>query len=302
MPNPPLLVIAGPTASGKSRLALDLASRLGGVIVAADSRTVYRDFDIGTAKPSPEELASVPHRLIDVADPRDTYTVARYKADATAAVQEARDQGMLPMLVGGTGFYIRSMIGGLSIPEVPPQPELRARFEALANPIEQLAEVDPVTARRLHPNDRVRIIRALEVHAVLGKPLSEAATRVEPPYDVLYLVIGMERDRLYERINARTHLMFEQGLEDEVERLVERYGEDLPLLSTLGYAETLDYLRGRTDQEEAVRLIQQHTRQYAKRQLTWFRHEEGVQWLDAEEGDTLDQALDLVRARFGRTP
>lgn len=302
MPKPPLLVIAGPTASGKSRLALDLASRLGGVIVAADSRTVYRDFDIGTAKPSPEELASVPHRLIDVADPRDTYTVARYKADATAAVQEARDQGMLPMLVGGTGFYIRSMIGGLSIPEVPPQPELRARFEALANPIEQLAEVDPVTARRLHPNDRVRIIRALEVHAVLGKPLSEAATRVEPPYDVLYLAIGMERDRLYERINARTHLMFEQGLEDEVERLVERYGEDLPLLSTLGYAETLDYLRGRTDQEEAVRLIQQHTRQYAKRQLTWFRHEEGVQWLDAEEGDTLDQALDLVRARFGRTP
>ncbi len=302
MPKPPLLVIAGPTASGKSRLALDLASRLGGVIVAADSRTVYRDFDIGTAKPSPEELASVPHRLIDVADPRDTYTVARYKADATAAVQEARDQGMLPMLVGGTGFYIRSMIGGLSIPEVPPQPELRARFEALANPIDQLAEVDPVTARRLHPNDRVRIIRALEVHAVLGKPLSEAATRVEPPYDVLYLAIGMERDRLYERINARTHLMFEQGLEDEVERLVERYGEDLPLLSTLGYAETLDYLRGRTDQEEAVRLIQQHTRQYAKRQLTWFRHEEGVQWLDAEEGDTLDQALDLVRARFGRTP
>lgn len=301
MSKPPLLVIAGPTASGKSQLALDLATRLDGVIVAADSRTVYRDFDIGTAKPTPEELASVPHRLIDVADPRDTYTVARYKADAMAAVRAAQDEGRLPMLVGGTGFYVRSLIGGLSIPEVPPQPELRERFQALPNPIEQLAEVDPVTAERLHPNDRVRIIRALEVHAVLGKPLSEAATRVDPPYDVLYLAIGMERDRLYDRINRRTHLMFEQGLEDEVERLVERYGEELPLLATLGYAETLDYLRGRTDKEEAIRLIQQHTRNYAKRQLTWFRHEEGVQWLDAEEGDTLDQALDLVRARFGRT-
>lgn len=301
MKKPPLLVIAGPTASGKSQLAMDLAARLGGVIVAADSRTVYRDFDIGTAKPSPEERARVPHHLLDVADPRETYTVARYKADALAVVQEALDAGQRPMLVGGTGFYIRSLIGGLSIPEVPPQPELRARFQALENPIAQLAEVDPVTAARLHPNDRVRIIRALEVHAVLGKPLSEAATRVEPSFDVLYLAIGMERDRLYERIDRRTHRMFEEGLEAEVLRLAAHYGEDLPLLSTLGYAETFDYLRGRTDKEEAIRLIQQHTRNYAKRQLTWFRHEEGVQWLDAEEGDTLEQALALVQARFGRT-
>jgi len=302
MVKPSLLVIAGPTASGKTQLALDLAARLNGVIVAADSRTVYRDFDIGTAKPTAEERAQVPHRLIDVADPRETYTVARFKADALAAIQEIADAGQLPMLVGGTGFYIRSLTGGLSIPEVPPQPELRAEFQALANPIERLAEVDPATAARLHPNDRVRIIRALEVHAVLGKPLSEAATRVEAPFDVVYLAIGMERDRLYDRINRRTHLMFEQGLEAEVERLVALYGEDLPLLSTLGYAETLDYLRGRTDQEEAIRLIQQHTRNYAKRQLTWFRHEEGVRWLDAEEGDTLDQALALVQERFGCTP
>ncbi|HEY9855739.1 MAG TPA: tRNA (adenosine(37)-N6)-dimethylallyltransferase MiaA [Stenomitos sp.] len=302
MHKPPLLVIAGPTASGKSQLALDLAARLGGVIVAADSRTVYRDFDIGTAKPTAEERAQVPHRLIDVADPRETYTVARFKADALAAIHEIAAAGRLPMLVGGTGFYIRSLTGGLSIPEVPPQPELRAAFQALENPIERLAEVDPATAARLHPNDRVRIIRALEVHAVLGKPLSEAATRVEAPFDVVYLAIGMERERLYDRINRRTHLMFEQGLEAEVVRLAARYGEELPLLSTLGYAETLEYLKGRTDREEAIRLIQQHTRNYAKRQLTWFRHEEGVQWLDAEEGDTLEQALALVQERFGCSP
>lgn len=299
MSKPALLVIAGPTASGKSQLALDLAVRLGGVIVAADSRTVYRDFDIGTAKPSPAERALVPHHLIDVADPRETYTAVRYAADARAAIGEILGAGRLPMLVGGTGFYLRSLIGGLSIPEVPPQPELRARFQALENPIEALAEVDPVTAARLHPNDRVRIIRALEVHAVLGKPMSEAATRVEPPFDVLYLALGMERDSLYARIDRRTHQMFAEGLEAEVLRLAERYGEDLPLLRTLGYAETLDYLKGRTDKAEAIRLIQQHTRNYAKRQLTWFRHEEGVRWLDATEGDTLDQALALIQARFG---
>ncbi|HEY9897846.1 MAG TPA: tRNA (adenosine(37)-N6)-dimethylallyltransferase MiaA [Pantanalinema sp.] len=295
MARPPLLVLAGATASGKSRLALALAEAFDGVIVAADSRTVYRDFDIGTAKPTAEERARVPHRLIDVADPTDTYTVARYKAAAIEAIAEVHAAGKLPMLVGGTGFYIRGLIGGLVIPEVPPQPELRAEFEALVDPHARLAEVDPVTAARLHPNDRMRVIRALEVHAVLGRPLSEAATKAQSPYDALYLALGMERERLYDRINQRTHQMMEQGLVEEVEYLVGRYGADLPLLQTLGYAETLDLLSGRATRDEAIAAIQQHTRNYAKRQLTWFRREEGVRWLDGDRPEGLfDEAAGRV--------
>lgn len=296
----PLVVVAGPTASGKSGLALEVAERLGAVIIAADSRTVYRGFDIGTAKPTRADLGRVEHRLIDVAEPEDTYTVARFKADAEAAIQEIRASGRMPMLVGGTGFYIRGLTGGLSIPEVPPQPELRARFEALANPLERLHEVDPVTAMRLHPNDRVRIIRALEVQAVLGTPLSEAATMVEVPYDVLTLAPSLEREVLYERINQRTHQMLELGLIEEVERLSGRYGAELPLLRTLGYAETLDLLQGTLTLDEAIQAIQQHTRNYAKRQLTWFRREPDVHWLDAcDRARLTDRAIALIQARFG---
>ncbi|MBO9542658.1 tRNA (adenosine(37)-N6)-dimethylallyltransferase MiaA [bacterium] len=288
-------MLAGATASGKSHLALSLAEAFNGVIIAADSRTIYRDFDIGTAKPTAEEQARVPHRMIDVADPTDTYTVARFKAAAIEAIAEVHAAGKLPMLVGGTGFYIRGLIGGLSIPEVPPQPELRAKFEALADPHARLAEVDPVTAARLHPNDRMRVIRALEVEAVLGKPLSEAATKVESPYDALYLALGMDRELLYDRINRRTHLMMEMGLVEEVERLMARYGAELPLLQTLGYAETMDYLTGRATKDEAIAAIQQHTRNYAKRQLTWFRREAGVRWLDGDRPEGLfDEATGLI--------
>lgn len=300
MAKPPLVVIAGPTASGKTGLALELAERTQGVIIAADSRTVYRGFDIGTAKPTADEQARVPHRLVDVAEPTETYTVARFKTEAMAAIAQAHDQGRLPFLVGGTGFYIRGVMGGLVIPEVPPQLELQREFEALPDPHARLAEVDPVTAERLHPNDRVRIIRALEVHAVLGVPLSEAATREEVPYDVLYLVLDWDRDQLYERINQRVLAMVDQGLEAEVASLAERYGPDLPLLQTLGYGETLEYMAGERTMEEAIALIQQRTRNFAKRQLTWFRREEGAMWLAAESHARLaDEALRLIQDRFG---
>lgn len=281
MERPPLVVIAGPTASGKTGLALELAERLNGLIVAADSRTVYREFDIGTAKPTPEERRRVPHAVLDVADPTETYTVARFKAEAREAIARAHAARQLPIVVGGTGFYLRALTGGLSIPEVPPQPELRRGFEALADPHSRLAEVDPVTAMRLHPNDRVRIIRALEVHAVLGIPLSEAATREEVPYRVLYFVLDWPRDELYARINQRVLAMIDAGLVREVETLAESYGPELPLLQTLGYGEVLDHLLGRTSLEEAIALIQQHTRNFAKRQLTWFRSEPDAVWLAA---------------------
>lgn len=296
----PLLVLGGPTASGKSMLAMELAEYLKGSIIAADSRTVYRGFDIGTAKPSAADLARVPHDLIDVADPTETYTVARFKADAHRAILDAYAQGYFPIVTGGTGFYIRGLVGGLMIPEVPPQPELRARLQALADPHARLAEVDPITAARLHPNDRVRIIRALEVYEVLGKPLSAAATKVDSPFDVLYLVLGPERSELHERINRRTRMMIAAGLVEEVEQLLATYGPDLPLLRTLGYAEILDYLLGKHSLDEAILAIQLHTRQYAKRQLTWFKGEPDAMWLHSiDPGQLLSEALAMFEARFG---
>lgn len=296
----PLLVLGGPTASGKSMLAIELAERLEGSIISADSRTVYRGFDIGTAKPTEADQARVPHDLIDVADPTETYTVARFKADAHRAILDARAQGHFPIVTGGTGFYIRGLVGGLMIPEVPPQPELRARLQALADPHARLAEVDLITAARLHPNDRVRIIRALEVYEVLGKPLSTAATKVDSPFDALYLVLGPERSELHERINRRTHMMIAAGLVEEVEQLLATYGPDLPLLRTLGYAEILDYLLGKHSLDHAILEIQLHTRQYAKRQLTWFKGEPDAMWLrSTDPGQLLSEALAMFEARFG---
>ncbi|MNX17097.1 tRNA dimethylallyltransferase [compost metagenome] len=302
---PPLIVVAGPTASGKSALAMDLAADLDGVILSADSRQVYRGFDIGTAKPTAEELASVPHRLIDVVEPTETYTVAQFRELARAEIAEAHAQGRMPILAGGTGLYIRAVLGGYAIPEVPPDPELRAKLEKLENPHAALAEVDAVSAARLHPNDRVRVIRALEVFHLTGKPISELQTREESPYRVAFLALGWPREALNERINLRTIQMFEAGLSAEVQALAQRYGADLPLLKTLGYAETLRWQLGEMTQEEAIALIQQNTRRYAKRQVTWFRREPDVVWLDPQQYASpralSDAAREIVDQQLAKT-
>ncbi len=293
---PPLVVIAGPTASGKSALALELASDLNGVILSADSRQVYQGFDIGTAKPSAAERAAVPHRLIDVVPPTETFTAAQFRDLARAEIAQAHAQGRLPLLVGGTGLYIRAVLGGYAIPEVPPDPELRARLEALADPHARLGEVDPVSAARLHPNDRVRVIRALEVFELTGKPISELQTKEESPYRVAFLALDWPREALYDRINRRTLQMFEAGLSDEVRALAERYGPELPLLKTLGYAETLRWQQGEISQEEAIALIQQNTRRYAKRQVAWFRREPDVVWLEPQRYATMQAMKDAARS------
>lgn len=299
MARPPLIVLAGPTASGKSTIALELAERLGGALVAADSRTVYRDFDLGTAKPTPGDRERVPHYLLDVADPTETYTVGRFKREASEAIAVLHRSGQLPIVVGGTGFYLRALVGGLVLPAVPPQPALRIQLEALADPHARLAEVDPPTAARLHPHDRVRIIRALEVFEVLGAPLSQVARKEPSPYDVLYLVVDWPRDLLYARIDRRVEAMLDAGWREEVERLQDRYGADLPLLQTLGYAEILAMLQGQIDEATMTRLIQQHTRNFAKRQITWFRHEAGVLRLDGKQAP-LQAALGLIRDHLER--
>ncbi len=298
---PPLVVIAGPTASGKSALAMELAKRLDAVLISADSRQVYRGFDIGTAKPTLSEQAEVPHRLIDVVEPTETFTAAQFRELARAEIAQAHAQGRLPILVGGTGLYIRTVLGGYAIPEVPPDAALREKLERLEDPHARLAEVDPVTAARLHPNDRVRIIRALEVFELTGKPISELQTREESPYRSVFLALDWPRETLYERINQRTIQMFEMGLSDEVAALAKRYGPDLPLLKTLGYAETLRWQLGEISQEEAIALIQQNTRRYAKRQVTWFRREPDAVWLEPLRYATMQAKQDAAMALIQET-
>ena len=288
----PLVVVVGPTGAGKSDLAMALAAEHRGAIISADSRQIYKHFDIGTAKPTAEERARVPHDLLDVAEPTYTYTVAEFQRDATEAIAARRAQGYLPILVGGTGLYVRAVLDGFTIPPAPPDPAFRASLEGATDLHERLWEVDPVSAGRLHPNDRVRVIRALEVFHATGKPISELQATRPCPYKLLMFGVGAPRALLYERIDRRVERMLEAGLPQEVQGLADRYGWELPLLDTLGYAEVGAYLKGEVTREAAAALMAQHTRNYAKRQLTWFRADPRIHWLvRAEEGPEAERAL-----------
>ncbi|HYO74142.1 MAG TPA: tRNA (adenosine(37)-N6)-dimethylallyltransferase MiaA [Archangium sp.] len=285
---PFLTVIAGPTASGKTALAIELARREGGEIVSADSQQVYRYFDIGTAKPSAEELAAVPHHLISVVEPLEPFSAAEYQRRADAAVEEISSRGKPVFVVGGTGMYLRILLHGLV--EAPgADPELRAEMEALAAAEgreavhRKLAEVDPETAAKLPPRDLVRTIRALEIHKQTGKPASEFrkehAFSVER-YPFRMHVLSPPREELYQRIDTRTAAMFQHGLVDEVRALIARgYGEAAPMRS-VGYVQAKAVVDGRLTVEEAIQQAAQETRRYAKRQLTWFRKEAGASFID----------------------
>ncbi|MFT0788655.1 tRNA (adenosine(37)-N6)-dimethylallyltransferase MiaA [Synechococcus sp. H55.10] len=297
-PGPGLVVIAGPTATGKSRQALLLAQRLGSPLLNADSRQVYREFDIGTAKPTPAERALWPHELIDFVDPRHTYTVAEFQQAARARIAAAHRQGQTPILVGGTGLYIQSITAGLGIPAVPPQPQLRTQLETWPPEIRYawLQQLDPVAARQIHSHDEVRTLRALEIIYTTGKPASCLRQAHPPHYPILILGLRCSMPRLEQRIARRTAEMMERGWIEEVKTLRERYGPDLPLLQTLGYAEIGAYLEGRIPEAELQPLIVRRTRQFAKRQMTWFRAMPGIQWLDCEAEDLPEQIWERVKA------
>ncbi|MFN4196291.1 MAG: tRNA (adenosine(37)-N6)-dimethylallyltransferase MiaA [Thermosynechococcus sp.] len=294
-----LIVIGGATATGKTALAIALAQQLNSVILSADSRQVYRGFDIGTAKPTPTQQQQVPHHLIDICDPRDTLTLAIYQAKAQALIAHYHAQGITPLLVGGTGLYIRSITQGLTIPQVPPQPELRAQLMALGQQecYQWLQQVDPLAAQRIHAHDQVRTLRALEVYYVTGVPLSQQQRREPPPYPIWYFALaGGDRQQQRARIEARTHQMLAMGWLDEIRQLQAQYGDELPLLDTLGYREMRQYLRGEVTLAEAIALTVQHTQQFAKRQRTWFRSEAGIHWLQAT---TLEEQLAEIQAQLG---
>ncbi|MEH2073584.1 MAG: tRNA (adenosine(37)-N6)-dimethylallyltransferase MiaA [Nostoc sp.] len=296
-----LIVICGATATGKSSLALALAMRLGSVIISADSRQVYRKFDIGTAKPTVAEQKLVPHYLIDICDPTDTMTVADYQEQTQALIASVDVTPLL--LVGGTGLYIRSIVQGMKIPRVAPQTELRSQLESLGQPqlYAMLQQVDPVAAQKIHANDSVRTLRALEVYYVTGYPISEQQGENPPNYPILQIGLDCDVEMLENRIKQRTEQMIADGLVAEVEYLCQKYGADLSLLNTLGYQEIKQYLAGDISLDEAKELIILHTRQFAKRQRTWFRAYPQIEWFDTNAPDLLEKVWQRINEFINST-
>jgi len=284
-----LLVICGPTATGKSELALRLARELDGEIVNADSMQVYRGMDIGTAKATPEQRAGIPHHLIDVADPDRLFSASEFAQEADMAIRDITGRGKRAIVVGGTGLYIRALLKGLvDSPsgggEIRRALQEEARLLGNEAMLEKLRQVDPELASRIHPNNLVRIIRALEVHRQTGIPLSQFQQEhgfSGRRYQSLQIGLRVDRKELYERIEARVDGMIAEGLLEEVKRLLEKgYGRDLKAMRAIGYKEAAAYLAGECTIEEAETLIKRDTRRYAKRQLTWFNADPDILWLE----------------------
>ncbi len=287
-PSPPLLVLVGPTASGKSEVAMGVAQRLRVEIVSGDSMQVYRGMDVGTAKPSPLERAAVPHHLLDLVDPREPFSVAAFKEEADRSIVEVHQRGNLPFLVGGSGLYIRAVVENYDLSPDETDASIRdkwrlaAQREGMAALHRKLGEVDPAAAARIHPNDLRRLVRALEVWERTGHPISEAVGRTGARgrlYDVLQMGLAWPREELYRRIDRRVDRMIAAGLVGEVERLAAR-GFGQVAGQALGYKEFLPSLRGEISLEEAAARLKQDTRRFAKRQLTWFRAQPEVHWIE----------------------
>jgi tRNA dimethylallyltransferase len=298
----PLLVIVGPTAVGKTALSLHLAERLKGEIISADSRLFYRGMDVGTAKPTPEERARVPHHLIDIADPDETVGLAEYQAQAFAVIEAIQARGKLPLLVGGTGQYVRAVVEGWRIPRMPPDLDLRAELEAQAEHDgaetlhAYLARLDPKAAQRIHPHNVRRIVRALEVCLSTGRPISEQQKKEPPPYRILQIGLTTDRAVLYDRADRRLEAMMEAGLEEEVRRLLKAgYGWELPAMSGVGYAQFKPYFEGQATLERVVPEIKRGTRRFIRRQYNWFSlNDPNIRWFDVIK-TTPDEVETMVK-------
>jgi tRNA dimethylallyltransferase len=297
-----LLVVAGPTGVGKTATAVALARRVPIAVVSADSRQVYRGLDAATGKPTAAERAAVRHHLIDIVDPWERYQAARFRADALAAIEAIRGDGHLPVVVGGTGLYIRALLRGLD-PAAPRDPEFRREALALAASEgphalhARLAALAPEAARRLHPNDHVRIVRALELQRAGYAPPSAHQRWRDPDsaYRLIYVGLTRERGVLYAALRARAAAMATRGIDREVQRLFDRGADPtLPALQGIGYRQFVDVVRGRLDRTHAVRLMQRETVRYAKRQWTWFAREPRIHWLDVDEAGGPEGAADTI--------
>ncbi|MGI6643681.1 MAG: tRNA (adenosine(37)-N6)-dimethylallyltransferase MiaA [Bacillota bacterium] len=304
-----ILVIAGPTASGKSRLALDLAASIPLEIISADSMQVYRGMDIGTDKPSREEQERVAHHLIDVKDPDQEWSVEEFVRLAQCAIRSIKARGRVPCIVGGTGFYMRALLRDYPLEDAPPDWEFRRRMqgfakehgnEALHN---KLLDKDPVSWKNLHPQDQKRVIRALEYYEATGKPISSrvGATKTRAPrYQAAILGLWWERQELYQRIDYRVERQFKRGLVEEVKYLLDQgYSQDLPSMQGLCYKETCNYLAGFSTLDETKNLIMRNTRRLAKRQFTWFSREEGINWVRAGKDRSWDSIVKEAKEAAG---
>lgn len=291
----PLIILTGPTAVGKTALSIGLSKALNGEIISADSMQVYRHMDIGSAKITKEEMDGVPHHLIDVLDPEEEFNVTRFQSMAKQAMEEIYSRGHVPVVTGGTGFYIQALLYDIDFRENDGNEAIREELELLGRErgseyLHQiLSEVDPESAEAIHANNRKRVIRAIEYYRMTGEPISVHNRRErekESPYRFYYYVLNCDRRLLYERIDRRVDIMMKQGLVEEVKRL-KAMGCTRSMVSMqgLGYKEILDYLDGQRTLEEAVYVLKRDTRHFAKRQITWFKRERDVRWLELEEFD-----------------
>ena len=271
---PKVIAIVGPTASGKTKMSIDLAKEINGEVISADSRYVYKGFNIASAKPTLEEMDGIPHHLIDIVEPEYDYSVADFQDDAKKAIFDIISRGKTPIIAGGTGLYFRVLLENYDLPRVEANPELREKLESLEKEslLKELKEKDYISYEKLKDANKRRIVRALEVSTILGKPFSEVSKEKEPEFDVEWKMPQIEsREVLYDRINRSVDLMVEQGLIDETEYLLKKHGRIKNFVCTIGYQEILTYLDGEATLDEALNKLKQHTRNYAKRQLTWFR-------------------------------
>ena len=297
MPSQPLvIVLLGATASGKTALSLEIAERLAVPVINVDSRQLYREMDIGTAKPTPSQQARVPHHLLNLRNPDQPITLQEFQSEAEPLIeQELKHKGMA-MLVGGSGLYLKALTSGLRPPAVPPQPALREQLSRLGQRTCHflLGAADPGAAARIAPADAVRTQRALEVLYATGEPISAKAKKIPPPWHVLEL--GLDPPDLRQRIGRRTEQLYADGLVDESQRLMERYGAELPLLQTIGYGEAMQFLQRAITLPMAIQTSTQRTRQFAKRQRTWFRRQHNPHWLQNE--DPLAEAMTLIEGQL----
>ena len=301
MKKPTVIVICGPTASGKTALSIELAKRINGEIISADSMQIYKDMDIGSAKVTLDEMQGIKHYLIDCVYPNERYSVANYKQDAKAAIKEIIAKGKIPIVVGGTGLYIDSLIYEIEYKDIEINEEYRRELEEIREKeglevlYEKALEIDPKAMEKISPNDFKRITRVLEIYEATGKTKTEqeAESRLnEIPYDYKVFAIDYDREKLYERINKRVDIMLEKGLIDEVKTLLKKYSEFPTAMQGLGYKEVKQYFDGKLSKEEMIEKIKQESRRYAKRQFTWFRKNKQTIWINGEAN--VEKNIDII--------
>ena len=288
---PKVVVICGPTASGKTALSIELAKKINGEIISCDSMQIYKDMNIGTAKPTKEEMQGIKHYLLDYVLPTKRYSVADYKRDAEKSIKKILEKGKVPIIVGGTGLYVDSLIYNIEYPEIKFDEQYREKLEkeveekGLENLYKEAKKIDPIAVEKISKTDKKRILRILEIYHATGKTKTEQeiiSRRNEPEYDYKVYALLWDREKLYDRINLRVDLMIKQGLIEEVKSILEKYNTFPTAMQGLGYKEVVQYLNGELTKEKMIEKVKQETRRYAKRQMTWFRKNKQTVWLDAE--------------------